>query len=98
PSTATLTNATGLPILTGVSGLGSGVATALAYAGNSLGGIIPAALMDGFRVQAYGAKGDYQTFGDGAMTAGSGALASTNATFSANDVGKAIWVFYAGAP
>lgn len=30
PSSATLTNATGLPISTGVSGLGSGVATALA--------------------------------------------------------------------
>jgi hypothetical protein len=38
PSAATLTNATGLPISTGVSGLGTGVATALANNTNSTGG------------------------------------------------------------
>lgn len=37
PSSATLTNATGLPISTGVSGLGTGVATALAVAVGSAG-------------------------------------------------------------
>jgi len=37
PSSATLTNATGLPIATGVSGLGTGVATALAVAIGSAG-------------------------------------------------------------
>ena len=37
PSSATLTNATGLPISTGVSGLGSGVATALAVNVGSAG-------------------------------------------------------------
>ena len=39
PSAATLTNATGLPISTGVSGLGTGVATALAANTNSNGGM-----------------------------------------------------------
>lgn len=38
PSAATLTNASGLPISTGVSGLGTGVATALAVNTNAAGG------------------------------------------------------------
>jgi len=41
PASATLTNATGLPISTGVSGLGTGVATSLAIANNSAGGYSP---------------------------------------------------------
>lgn len=40
PSSGTLTNATGLPISTGVSGLGTGVATALAVAANGSGGFV----------------------------------------------------------
>ena len=39
PSAATLTNATGLPISTGVSGLGTGVATALGTALSGTGGV-----------------------------------------------------------
>jgi hypothetical protein len=38
PSALTLTNATGLPVATGVSGLGTGVATALAINTNAAGG------------------------------------------------------------
>lgn len=40
PSAATLTNATGLPIATGVSGLGTGVATALAVNTGSAGAFV----------------------------------------------------------
>lgn len=40
PTSATLTNATGLPISTGVSGLGTGVATALAAATNGASGVV----------------------------------------------------------
>ena len=40
PSSVTLTNATGLPIATGVSGLGTGVATALAVAVGSAGAAV----------------------------------------------------------
>jgi len=40
PSSGTLTNATGLPISTGVSGLGTGVATALANALNAASGLV----------------------------------------------------------
>jgi len=40
PSFATLTNATGLPISTGVSGLGTGVATALAINTGSAGAVV----------------------------------------------------------
>jgi hypothetical protein len=40
PSAATLTNATGLPISTGVSGLGTGVATALGTNANATGGFV----------------------------------------------------------
>jgi len=40
PSAGTLTNCTGLPIATGVSGLGSGVATALGTAVNTVGGAV----------------------------------------------------------
>lgn len=39
-TSGTLTNATGLPISTGVSGLGTGVATALAAATNAAGGVL----------------------------------------------------------
>ena len=39
PTSVTLTNATGLPISTGVSGLGTGVATALANATNASSGL-----------------------------------------------------------
>ncbi|HEY2010518.1 MAG TPA: hypothetical protein VGH23_16130 [Rhizomicrobium sp.] len=39
PTSGTLTNATGLPISTGVSGLGAGVATALAAAHDTTGGV-----------------------------------------------------------
>lgn len=39
PSAVVLTNATGLPVATGISGLGTGVATALAVAANATGGI-----------------------------------------------------------
>jgi hypothetical protein len=38
PSSGTLTSATGLPVSTGVSGLGTGVATSLAIATNAIGG------------------------------------------------------------
>lgn len=44
PSSATLTNATGLPISSGVSGLGTGVATALAVNTGSAGAVV---LFDG---------------------------------------------------
>ena len=40
PSAATLTNATGLPVATGISGLGTGVATALAVAVGSSGAFV----------------------------------------------------------
>ncbi len=40
PSSVTLTNATGLPISTGVSGLGTGVATALGNAVTGSGGVV----------------------------------------------------------
>ena len=40
PTSATLTNATGLPISTGVSGLGTGVATALAVNTGSAGAVV----------------------------------------------------------
>jgi hypothetical protein len=42
PASVTLTNATGLPISTGVSGLGTGVATALGNGVNSTGGAVTA--------------------------------------------------------
>ena len=40
PSSATLTNATGLPVATGISGLGTGVATALAVNTGSAGAVV----------------------------------------------------------
>jgi len=40
PSSGTLTNATGLPVSTGISGLGTGVATALAVAVGSAGAVV----------------------------------------------------------
>jgi hypothetical protein len=43
PSGGTLTNATGLPISTGISGLGTGVATALAAAANAAAGFVTGA-------------------------------------------------------
>lgn len=46
----------------------------------------------GFDVKQYGAKGDGQTVFDGAMTNTSTTLTSATANFTANDVGKSIYV------
>lgn len=46
PSSATLTNATGLPVSTGISGLGTGVATALAAAVDGTGGLASKSYVD----------------------------------------------------
>lgn len=60
PSSGTLTNATGLPVSTGISGLGTGVATALGNALNGSGGVL-----------GYGAPATAMTYtppGSGAQT------------------------------
>jgi hypothetical protein len=69
PSFGTLTSCTGLPISTGVSGLGTGVATAL---GNN------ASAINGFFVNG----GTAATIGTQGTTQGSLILANTNSTFA----------------
>lgn len=75
PSSVTLTNATGLPISTGVSGLGTGVATSLGDAVNTAGGILtygttlPAAMFPALT---------------GDVTTTAGALGTTLATVNSN--------------
>ena len=58
PTSGTLTSCTGLPISTGVSGLGAGVATALAIAPNASGGFLTSS---GFVSTAYKRSGTGQT-------------------------------------
>lgn len=53
PSSATLTNATGLPIATGVSGLGTGVATALAINVGSTGAFAATSTAQAWTAQQY---------------------------------------------
>ena len=77
--------------LSGVTGLGAGVWTVLGLPVGVAGPL-------SFSVDAFGANGDYQTWGDGSVTSGSATLTSNNATFSQADIGKHIWVFYAGTP
>tara|TARA_R110000868_G_scaffold354563_3_gene615879 strand:+ start:471 stop:1745 length:1275 start_codon:yes stop_codon:yes gene_type:complete len=65
PTSGTLTNATGLPISTGVSGLGTGVATALGTAVTGSGGAVlatgaslsGATLNDGYTEEVFAASG-----------------------------------------
>ena len=72
PSAATLTNATGLPISTGVSGLGTGVATALAVNTGSAGAFVP--------TTGSGASGTWDISITGNAATATSATSSTTAT------------------
>lgn len=50
-----------------------------------------------FNVKAYGAKGDTQSKGDGAINSGSNLLNSATANFTASDIGKTVEIPGAGA-
>jgi hypothetical protein len=65
PTSGTLTSCTGLPISTGVSGLGAGVATALAIAPNASGGFLTSS---GFVSTAYKRSGTGQTLASATPT------------------------------
>ena len=73
PTALTLTSATGLPISTGVSGLGSGVATALALGTGASGGFPPVSgsVTNGHCVQ-WGASGVLLDAGGSCTTGGGG--------------------------
>jgi hypothetical protein len=79
PSSATLTNATGLPVSTGISGLGTGVATALAVNVGSAG----APVVNG------GALG---TPSSGTLTSATGLPISTGVSGLGTDVATALGV------
>jgi hypothetical protein len=65
PASGTLTNCTGLPVASGVSGLGTGVATALAATPNATGGVV---LFGGNIGSATGTTLDLSGGGGGAIS------------------------------
>ena len=69
PASGTLTNCTGLPIASGVSGLGSGIAAALALAANNAAGGIP---LNAASKWTLGNYGDITTSGDTGLFLGTG--------------------------
>jgi hypothetical protein len=78
PASGTLTNATGLPISTGVAGLGTGVATALAATPNAAGGVLTQT-----QLSPYAGSPIFGTGADGTTTAvGCGAIASGTVTLT----------------
>ena len=81
PSAATLTNATGLPISTGVSGLGTGVATALAVNTGSAGAFVP--------TTGSGASGTWDISITGNAANATSATSATSATTATNLAGGA---------
>jgi hypothetical protein len=95
PSAVTLTNATGLPIFTGVSGLGTGVAAALGIASNTKGAVLVNGVAT-FYPSAYGAVGNGGSIADAAITTGTAILTSATANFTSIYVGAPITVIGAG--
>jgi len=93
PSAVVLTNGTMLPISTGVSGLGTGVATAAGNAVNAPGGLSTTFV---YNVQNYGALGNVLTFANATCTSGSAIISCSSYTFTAADVGKEFWSSNAG--
>jgi len=81
PSAATLTNATGLPISTGVSGLGTGVATALAVNTGSAGAFVP--------TTGSGASGTWGISITGNAATATSATSATSSTTATNLAGGA---------
>ena len=89
PTSGTLTNATGLPVSTGLSGLGTGVATALGNATNATGGFLtPAGTATLTNKDLSSASNTYRA----ATTATTGAveLATTAETLGGTDASRAV--------
>ena len=90
PTSIALTNATGLPITTGVSGLGTGVATALSSAFNTSGGVLGV----NQAATVYAALASSPVFTGGVVTSSSSSNPRVTLTATGNPTDAKIWDTY----
>jgi len=93
PSSGTLTNATGLPISTGVSGLGTGVATLLAATPTGTAGLV------GKTSPAFTAGATFGTIGGSGTSSVTPTQVLFDSTYGSSAVGNTLnlkWALYSG--
>ncbi len=97
-----LTLGTALSIANGGTGTtsASGVVSGLQFlqsTSTSITRSVQSKLSDTISVKDFGAAGNALSYSDGTITQGSSAFSSNSATFTSADVGKTIWIDYAGS-
>ena len=102
-ATGTLTLSSALGVTSGGTGTtsASGATSVLQFLQATTSSVtrsVQSKLADTISVKDFGAAGNTLSYKDGTITVGSNAFSSASATFTSADVGKTIYIDYAGSP